>query len=295
MDRDERLVGRVVAIEHDFPDQDMSDPLLGAGIRAWRIPGRRQITGKRDQRRAVDLRAKRRRDIMSGDAVLEMGDLLQRRVPARLELARDQTLGGVDDLVAAGRQGSSITRFLELPAERLPDLVVSLHREIGGLDCGVDGLFRDGLDDLRSDGAIDPDTADADAQPSADVTVVAAAMIAVGMARLRAIEHPHRPAATAAAHQSGQQGSTAASRLPLGAPLHMRVLRDQLLVRFVLFPADVPGMVIAQQDVPRSHRLRLAPSFAGAPVDNARPLGCAAVDIGTSIDRMSTIKVSTVW
>jgi len=27
---------------------------------------------------------------------------------------------------------------------------------IGGLDRGVDGVFRDGLDDLRGDGAIDP-------------------------------------------------------------------------------------------------------------------------------------------
>src|SRR5205807_8823389 len=88
-------------------------------------------------------------------------------------------------------------------------------------------------------GAIDPDTAEADAKPSTNVTVVAAAMIAVSMARLRAIEHPHRAAATAAAHQSGQQGSAAAGRLAIGPTLHMGVLRDQLLVLLVLFPADV--------------------------------------------------------
>ena len=140
---------------------------------------------------------------MPGDAILQMSDPLQRRVPARLEFARDQTLGRVDDLVAASGQGSFVTRFLELPAERLPDLVVGLYRLIGGLDRSVNGVFRDSLDDLRSDGAIDPDTADADAQPAADVTVVAAAMVTVSMARLRAIEYPHRPAAPAAAHQSG--------------------------------------------------------------------------------------------
>src|SRR6266567_3423240 len=122
---------------------------------------------------------------MPSDAILEMGDPLQRRVPAGLELARDQTLGRVDHLVAAGGQRGVVTRFLKLPAERLPELVVGLHRLIGGMDRGFDGVFRDGFDDLRGDSAIDPDTADADAQPSADVIVVAPAMVAVRMARLR--------------------------------------------------------------------------------------------------------------
>jgi hypothetical protein len=66
----------------------------------------------------------------------------------------------------------------------------------------------------------------------------------------------------------------------------MRVLRDQFLVRLVLIPADVAGVVIAYQDVPRSHRLRMAGGLAGASVDNVRALGCAAEDIGSGIDRM---------
>jgi hypothetical protein len=78
---------------------------------------------------------------------------------------------------------------------------------IRGLDRGVDRVLRDGLDDLCGDGTIDPDAADADAQPSADMTVVAAALVAMSMARLRAIEHAHRPAAATATHQSGQQGA----------------------------------------------------------------------------------------
>jgi hypothetical protein len=42
----------------------------------------------------------------------------------------------------------------------------------------------------------------------------------------------------------------------------------------------------AQQDIPCRHRLRMAGGFAGAPVDDARALGCAAEDIGAGIDRM---------
>src|SRR6202158_6623908 len=106
------------------------------------------------------------------------------------------------------------------------------------------------------------------------------------MPRLRTIGHPHRPPTTAATYQSGQQGATAAGRLSLGPALHMRVLRDQLLVRLVLFPADVAGVMIAAQDVPSGHRLRMAGGLAGTTGDDARALGCAAEDIGAGIDRM---------
>jgi hypothetical protein len=56
-----------------------------------------------------------------------------------------------------------MTHFLELPAERLSDLIVDPYRLIGSLDRGFDRALGDRLDDLRGDGAIDPDTADTDA------------------------------------------------------------------------------------------------------------------------------------
>jgi hypothetical protein len=96
------LVGPVVAVEHDLLDQNMGDALLGSGVRAWCIPGCWQIPGKRHQRGAVDLGSKHRGDIVLSDAILQMRDALQSGVPAALELARQRTLGRVDDLVAAG-------------------------------------------------------------------------------------------------------------------------------------------------------------------------------------------------
>ena len=144
----------------------MGDPLLGAGIRAGRIPRRRQIMGQCDQRRAIDLRAKRGGSIMPGDAILEMGDrssAVFQRVSSSRATSR---LVGSTSLVASGGQGGLVTRFLKLPAQRLPDLVVGLHRLIGGLDGSLDRVFGDCLDDLRGDSAVDPDTANTDAQTS---------------------------------------------------------------------------------------------------------------------------------
>jgi hypothetical protein len=76
-----------------------------------------------------------------------MRDPLQGCVPAGLDLARHQTLGWVDDLLTAGGQGGLVARFLELPTERLPDLVVALCRLIGGLDRGFNGVLGDRLHD----------------------------------------------------------------------------------------------------------------------------------------------------
>ena len=70
MDRDDRLGARVVAVEHDFSDQDMGDPLLGSGIRARR----RQIAGECYRRRTVHLWTKRRGVVMPGDAILNIRD-----------------------------------------------------------------------------------------------------------------------------------------------------------------------------------------------------------------------------
>jgi len=141
----------------------MSDPLFRSGVGARRIPCRRQVAGKRHQRGAIDLGTKRRGDIMPSDAVLDMGDPLQRRVPPSFEFARNQPFGRIDDLIATGSQCGFVTRFLELPAERLSDLIIAPYRLTDGLDCGFDRVLRNGVDDLRGDGAIDPDTANTDA------------------------------------------------------------------------------------------------------------------------------------
>jgi hypothetical protein len=74
VDRNDRLVGRVIAVEYNFPDQDVGNALLRSGVRAWRVPGGRQVVGERHQRCAIGLRAPRDSVIVPGDAVLETGD-----------------------------------------------------------------------------------------------------------------------------------------------------------------------------------------------------------------------------
>ena len=273
----------------------MGEPLLGAGVRRRRIPCRRQIAGEPHQRLP---------DRPSGEAPRQhrlerCGPRAGRPAPAplfqRVSSSRATSrLVGVDQLVAAGSQGGIVTRFLELTRQAPAGSRCRPARIlIGGLDRGFDSVFRDGLHDLRGNGAIDPDAADADAQSGADMTVVAAAMVAVGMARIACRRRPASSGRSDRNAPAGQQGPTATRRLPRGTLLHMRVLRDQLLVRLVLFPADVAGVMIAQQDVPRPSA-SMAGGLAGAPVDDARALGRAAEHVGAGIDGIWRI-CSTVW
>jgi hypothetical protein len=59
-----------------------------------------------------------------------------------------------------------------------------------------------------------------------EATVPGAAMVAMSMPGLRAVEHPHRSAAATAPYQASKLRATAARRLPR-LPLHMCILRDQ--------------------------------------------------------------------
>jgi hypothetical protein len=66
----------------------------------------------------------------------------------------------------------------------------------------------------------------------------------------------------------------------------VRVLEQKPLIVFIVLPADVTGMVVAQQDVPLLSRLVEPADLTGPSVDNARSLGPSAKRIGPGIERV---------
>ena len=71
------------------------------------------------------------------------------------------------------------------------------------------------------------------------------------------VEDAHHPAAATTAHHTGQQRPATTGRFACHAFLHVRVLGDHRLVFLELLPADVPWVVVAQQDVPRRHGFKM--------------------------------------
>jgi hypothetical protein len=142
---------------------------------------------------------------------------------------------------------------------------------------------RDCLQNLQSDRAIDPHTADANAQSRAHMGIIAAALIAMSVAFPHAVEDTHHSSAPTAPHQTGEQCAAATRRFARAVLLHMRVLKQELLIVLIFLPADVARMIVAQQDIPFISGLREAASLARAPIDNSCSLCSPAKGISARI------------
>ena len=259
VDQQHDLVGRTVEVADDLVDQDMNETLLGARVRRRRIPGRGQILGEPHQDRAVDPGASGGDGAQLLDPALNRDDLFQGAVPARLQLAGDKTLGGVDQFVPARRQARLVARRFEVALRRGDDFVRRPLDLIRGENGGFDGAIGDGFEKLQGDGAIDANAASPDAQSGPDMRVVATTLVPMSVAFSHAVEHAHHPAAPSAAHKAGQQRASAARRFACAVALHIGVLQQQLLVVLVLAPGDVGGVIVAQQNRPLLARGFLKP------------------------------------
>ena len=170
MDQQHDLVGRVVEVADDLLDQDMDEALLGARVGRRRVPGRRQIVGELASSAARSILGERRRSPAVPRSDARSRPPSQGAVPARLQFARDEALGGVDQFVSARREARFIARRFEVALRRGDDVVCRAFDLIRSEDGGFDGAIGDCLEDLQGDGAIDPNAADADAQAGADMT-----------------------------------------------------------------------------------------------------------------------------
>ena len=171
--------------------------------------------------------------------------------------------------------------------ERLPDIIIGFCSLLGCFDGSLDGMSRDGFDDLGGDRFIDTQTTNPDAKPTADMTVIATAVIAVGTGEACAIEDPHDAAASCTTNETGQQRTSATRRLSVGTPLHVGVLRYQPLVRFEVFPAYVTGVMIPEQNIPGAHRLAVSGSLPGAALHHRCAVGGSAEDVSARVHRMT--------
>ena len=204
MDHDHCLIGRLIQVEHDLLDEDAQQALFGPRVGAGRVSGGWEIVCEVHQRRSVDPRTHCGIGGETGDALLELGDALERSIPPRLQLSGEVALGRIDHVLAARRQRGVVARLRQFAAQRLADFVTGPCGLVCGPDGSLDGMPGDGFQRLCGHSLIDAHAANADAPRGADVAVVAPALVAVDMAGLHAVGHRYRPAAAPAAHEAGQ-------------------------------------------------------------------------------------------
>src|SRR6266576_3618836 len=184
---------------------------------------------------------------------LKLGYSLECSVPARLQFPSNQPLGGVDELVSAGDQRSLIASLFEFLPESPDCVIVDMSDFFRSLDSCLHGVTGHSFQDLPRYGSIDTNAAGSNAEPTTHTLSIAAALISMGMARSGPVEDAQHASAPTATHQPGQQGAAAAGRLSIRPFLHVRVLREHLLVLLKLLPTDVAGMMVAKQHAPGLH------------------------------------------
>src|SRR6202795_2573951 len=102
------------------------------------------------------------------------------------------------------------------------------------------------------------------------------------MSCCRAIEDTHHAAAPTATHQAGQQRAATTCGFAIGSLLHVSVFADHPLVLLELFPTDVAGMMVANQDAPLRHWLLVPSGPLGSSVHDGGALGRPSKHVGAS-------------
>src|SRR6266851_2574062 len=173
---------------------------------------------------------------------------LQCLVPAPLELAGHQTIGGIDSIVLPARmrglEARPLQRQLQLPlgGRRLARLGIER------LDRRIDAKRLQNPQHLRADGIIGAQAAERDAAHGAVVHESTLAMIAP---RLAAVGYIHLAAAVATTQKAGEEQLPAPCRSSgEGASLAGRIVGDHPLVPLELGPGDVALVLVLEQHVP---------------------------------------------
>ena len=153
----------------------------------------------------INLRALRRGRAQVLDPPLKLRNALQGAVPACLQFTCDMSLGGIDQLIASRCQRDFVVRRLQITFNSTNHLVAGRCLLTRGDDGGLNRMIRDCLKALQRNCPIDTHTADANAKPGADMTIIAAALVAVRITFAHAVKHTHHPPAAAAPHQTTEE------------------------------------------------------------------------------------------
>jgi hypothetical protein len=278
----------VVELEDDLLDECVDQPLLRPRIGRWRIPNGRKVLSELEEHRTIDLRLSDHGSLLFFDALLEFHDAFEGGVPTRFELARDVPFRWINQLISPRRQRSFVARGLEVALNGGDDVVGRTHHLVGredrSLNRPIGYSLKAGHGHCHC--LVDAYATDADAKAGANMGVVAAALLTVGVALRHAVEHAHHSPALATADQPGQQRPPTTSRLAIAVLLHMGVFEQQALVFLKVLPADVARMMIVDERRPFLSGLLVTTDLARPPVDYLGALAHPAEGIGASVERI---------
>ena len=249
------------------------------------MPECRQVLRERLQGARIDLLHGDRARVEARQPRLLLTDAFERGIPARLECRRDQTLLGIDVFVAAGGELRVIACLFELKLQRLSLLTLPLARPLRRGDRRVNGLWRNGLQNLLAHRVVN-DLAGAGHTGRCAGLVMATHTPEVRRGTVTAAVTDLEGVAAASAPQESRQETPTAARRLARARLHVGVRFDHRQMAAIARPIKVPRMVVRNHDLPLIDGQIMPSRPSDSAIDNQRAALALAVHVGAREERI---------
>jgi len=283
VDHENDLTGCRVDVCDDLLDESAHETLLDTCIARWRRPRCLEVVREAEQGVAIGARVW---SVIYGlHPFLGGAQLLERGVPACLELGRDEAIVGINGFIATTRELHLVRGLLALEIERSTTLhrliVCEVHRCYGSLH----GQGRDHAKQLGDEHLVRPRCPERDAGRHRSVHLVTRTTDVPRMARAMAgVEYVEHPPAALAAQETGEQGAPTAPCLGCSRGLTMGVPGEEALVSLERIPRDVGCMVVAQHHGPLRHRPCMAVGLLESTAGKRRPMRGLPVDVRPCVE-----------
>jgi hypothetical protein len=157
------LTGCGIGIDDDFVDEGSNEAFLQSDIRVRLPPDGLEVRSQILEFVAGWDHGLTAAVHVSIDALLDLADTLQRRIPASLQFVRDEAILRIGGVVLFVRSASRVPRRFQLPRPRLQDLILLVGRRLTGDDRGVDGSRLHDTEDFLADRVVYHESSERDA------------------------------------------------------------------------------------------------------------------------------------
>ena len=278
------LVTVVIDVDDYVLDQRSQDALLQARVGVRRMPRATQVGLQ-----AFEVIRVRRRRLAASSFLVELGlqcaNLLQRLVPAPLQLGRDQAVVRFHRVILPVEQRRGVTSRFHLQRKRLHHFLAAVRFLGRDQPRGVHHRRPHHEQHLSNHGRVHRQSAEGNALRLQAVEPAALTLIA-GHRRILARVGDQQLASTATApQQAGEQGR-AALRRPAASfgPELAGIVVEHVLYALELVPRNVPVVMFGNQHGPFMQRFAYR-ALVENPVDDVRLSGRAPVSVGAGVRR----------
>jgi hypothetical protein len=187
------LTGLGIGIDDDFVNECSNEAFLQSDIRVRIPPDGLEVRGQILEFFSGWDHGLTAAVHVSIDALLDLADTLQPRIPASLQFIRHEAMLWIGGVVLFVRSASGVPRRFQLPRPCLQDLILLVDRRLTGDDSGVDGSRLHDTEDVLADRVVYHESSERDAARFTVITRASDADVAQDVVRVASVADDQFP------------------------------------------------------------------------------------------------------